>query len=119
MESLNSYKKRKLNPINNVGIKTNSGGLIDYILRNEFLVISLGFIFMIAISVIVSALYQKEPDKRDSLVFRQVFTIILALMFVYIILSFMGETIVIFGETINMGLLLYIAICLFIMFIFV
>ena len=119
MESLNSYKKSKLNPIVNIKNNKTNVGLFDYILRNEFLVISLGFIFMIAISVIVSALYQKEPDKRDNLVFRQVFTIILALMFVYIILSFMGETIVIFGETINMGLLLYMAICLFIMLIFV
>ena len=42
----------------------------------------------------------------------------LAAGFIYVILKFMGNKVVIFGKTLDIGMLLYIIIILFIMFIF-
>ena len=105
--------------INNakIKIKSNESGFFDFILKNEFLLIALGFIAMIIASVVVAGLYQNVPEERQFVAFNQFNMILLALGFVFLILKFMNEKIDLFGKTFDMGMLLYIAVVMFVMFI--
>lgn len=114
--SLNSYKSNMGN--NKIGKNSNSGGgIIDFILRNEMLFIGIAFFAMIIVSVIVAGMYQNVPEERQNVAFNQFNLILLSLVFIYVIMTFMGQNIEIFGESFDMGMLLYIAIVMFIMFI--
>lgn len=114
--SLNTYKSNIGN--NKIGKNSNSGGgIFDFILRNEMLFIGIAFFAMIIVSVIVAGMYQNVPEERQNVAFNQFNLILLSLVFIYIIMTFMGQNIEIFGESFDMGMLLYIAIVMFIMFI--
>jgi hypothetical protein len=108
---LSNYK-----PLNNNVKMNNNGGIFDYILKNEFLLLVFGFIAMVGVAVVVAVLYEKQPEDRESVAFTQFNLILLGLGFIYIIITFMGQTINILGKTFDMGMILYIAIVMFIMF---
>lgn len=120
MSTTMNIKNYNLNTkINNAKIKfkSNEIGFFDFILKNEFLLIAIGFIAMIIASVVVAGLYQNVPEERQFVAFNQFNMILLALGFVFLILKFMNEKIDLFGKTFDMGMLLYIAVVMFVMFI--
>lgn len=95
---------------------SNGSGFFDFILRNEFLLLVIGFIFLIGVAVVVAVLYERQPEDRESVAFTQFNLIILGMCFVYVIITFMGQDITFLGKTFDMGMLLYLAIVIFIMF---
>lgn len=114
--NLKTYKSNMATN-NKIGKNSNSGGIFDFLLRNEMLLIGIAFFAMIIVSVIVAGMYKNAPEERQNVAFNQFNLILLSLVFVYIIMTFMGQTIDIFGETFDMGMILYVAIVMFIMFI--
>ncbi len=102
---------------NKISKNSNDGGIINFFLRNEMLLIGMVFFAMIITCVIVAGMYQNSPEERQNVAFNQFNLILLSLVFVYIIMTFMGQTIDLFGETFDMGMILYVAIVMFIMFI--
>ena len=114
--NLKTYKSNMANN-SKIGKNSNSGGIFDFILRNEMLLIGITFFAMIIVSVIVAGMYQNVPEERQNVAFNQFNLILLSLVFVYVIMTFMGQNIEIFSETFDMGMILYVAIVMFIMFI--
>jgi len=114
--NLKTYKSNMANN-SKIGKNSNSGGIFDFILRNEMLLIGIAFFAMIIVSVIVAGMYQNVPEERQNVAFNQFNLILLSLVFVYVIMTFMGQNIEIFSETFDMGMILYVAIVMFIMFI--
>jgi hypothetical protein len=104
--------KIKINSMKN----SNNDGLFDFILKNEFLLLVIGFIILVGIAVVVAVLYEKQPEDRENLAFTQFNLLLLGMCFVYIIITFMGQEIDFLGKTFDMGMLLYLAIVVFIMF---
>lgn len=103
--------------INNISMRnSNKGGLFDFILQNEFLLLIIGFIILVGIAVVIAVLYEKQPEDRDNLAFTQFNLLLLGMCFVYIIITFMGQEIDFLGKKFDMGMLLYLAIVVFIMF---
>jgi hypothetical protein len=113
--NINTYKSNMSN--NKISKNNKSGGIFDFILRNEMLFIGIAFFAMIIISVIVAGMYQNVPEERQNVAFNQINLILLSLVFIYVIFTFMGQNIIIFGESFDMGMILYVAIVMFIMFI--
>lgn len=120
MSSVINIKDYKINLNNRAKVvKSNQGGgIFDFILKNEMLLIIIGFFALVMVAVIVAGLYQNQPgDDRDYVAFNQFNLILLSLCFVFIIFTFMNDKIVLFGKTFDMGMILYVAIVMFIMFI--
>ena len=95
-----------------------SGSLIDWITEYDSLVIFGGFMIAILFTIIITGVFQAGPVVRDNLLYNAVGAMAMALGFIYIIFKCMGTTVVILGKTLDVGMLIYIAIVLFVMFVF-
>ena len=104
--------------VNNISKKSHSGSFLDWITQYDALVVFGGFGVAILATIIINGIFQAGPMVRTNLLFNAIGAIMLAAGFIYVILKFMGNKVVIFGKTLDIGMLLYIIIILFIMFIF-
>lgn len=98
--------------------KHNNKSLIDSLLENESLVIFGGLGCAIIGTILLSGIFQTGPSHRDSVIFNAAGAIFMGIGFIYLILTFMGSYINIYGQKIDVGMLIYIAIVLFVMFVF-
>ena len=102
----------------NRGNKGDSGGgFIDWITQYETLVIFGSLGCLIVITIILTGMFEAGPIVRQNVLYNAVGSICMAIGFIYIIFAFMGENITILGNTIDMGMVIYIAIVLFVMFV--
>jgi len=95
-----------------------SGSLIDFITEYESLVIFGGFGVAIMFTIIITGVFQAGPVVRDNLLYNAAGAMAMAFGFIYIIFKCMGTTIVILGKSVDMGMLVYMSIVLFVMFVF-
>lgn len=95
-----------------------SRSLIDFITEYDSLVIFGGFGVAILFTIIITGVFQAGPVVRDNLLYNAVGAMAMALGFIYIIFKCMGTTVVILGKTLDVGMLIYMAIVLFVMFVF-
>jgi len=110
-----------MNTINTRITKTSSsskGGFIDWITNYESLVIFGGFIGVFAITIIFAGVFQAGDVVRNNLLYNTIGAFIMTFAFIYTIFSFMGEQIIILGKPIDAGMIIYVAIILFVMFVF-
>lgn len=103
---------------NNISKTPHSSSFIDWITEYESLVVFGGFGVAILAVIILNGIFQAGPMVRTNLLYNAFGAFILAGGFIYIILKFMGNTVVIFGKSFDIGMVLYIMILMFIMFIF-
>ena len=99
-------------------IKNNSKSLIDSIIGYEYLVIFGGLASVILCTIIMSGIFQGGPSQRDSIMFNAIGAILMGIGFVYVIIIFMGHNVTVYGNTFDVGMFIYIAIILFVMFVF-
>ena len=103
---------------NQVVVNPNKGtSLMSFITRYDSLVIFGGLIVMIIATIIFTGLFVAGPIVRTDLFFNAGGAFLIAFLFIYIIFTFMGQHIVIFGMRFDTGMVLYIFIVLFIMFV--
>jgi hypothetical protein len=106
-------KKQSRHNNNNDG----GGGLIDWITQYESLVIFGGLGCLIVITIVLTGMFEAGPIVRDNVLYNAIGAICMAIGFIYLIFQFMGDTVIILGNTIDMGMVIYIAIVLFVMFV--
>ena len=112
MSNTVSTKKKRNN--NNTG---NSKSLIDSILEYESIVIFGGLGCAIIGTIILTGIFQAGPPHRDSVLFNSAGALFMGVGFIYIIITFMGSEIEIYGKKIDIGMIIYVAIVLFVMFV--
>ncbi len=103
---------------NKIKAPKNNSGLIGLITQYDSLVVFGGFGSLIFLTVLYTGLFQAGPMVRESVVFNAALGILMAFAFIYIIFKFIGEKIVVFGKSFDVGMVVYIAIVLFVIFIF-
>ena len=94
-----------------------SFSFLEFFTKYDSLVIFGGFGIAILLAVVFTGIFQAGPIVRDNVVFNFAGALGLAALFVYLIFRFMGSNIIVFGRSFDIGLFVYIAIVLFIMFI--
>jgi hypothetical protein len=67
--------------------------------------------------IVLNGLFVKSSNVRDNVLFSDINSFILGFTFIYIILKFMGEKMTILGKEIDVGLILYFAMTIFVLFI--
>ena len=98
--------------------KSNSGSsFLDWVTQYESLVIFGGFGFVILITIILAGIFQAGPVVRDNLLYNAFGALMMAFAFIYLIFAFMGQQVIILGKPIDIGMIVYICIVLFIMFV--
>jgi hypothetical protein len=94
-----------------------NGGLIDWITQYDSLVVFGGLGLMVFLTVLYTGLFQAGPIVRTNVLFNAAMAIIMSGVLIWIIFHFMGAKLVIFGYPIDIGMIIYIAIVFFVMFI--
>jgi hypothetical protein len=109
-----------MNTINTRITKTPTGskGMIDSITNYESLVIFGGFGFVFMVTIIFTGIFQAGDVVRTNLFYNVIGALMMSLAFIYVIFSTMGSQIIILGKSIDAGMIVYIAIILFVMFVF-
>lgn len=105
-------------------LKSNGGNggnkgfsLMNFITQYDSLVVFGGLILLILATIILTGLFVAGPIVRTDLLFNAGGAFLISFLFIYVIFTFMGQHIVIFGVRFDVGMVLYILIVLFIMFI--
>ena len=106
---------------NNVSIRhsshTKGKSFMDRILEYESVVIFGGFGCAILGIIVLTGIFQSGPTQRDSVLFNAAGAMFMALGFIYLIFKYMGNQVVILGNQIDIGMVIYIAIVLFVIFV--
>jgi hypothetical protein len=106
------------NSKNTKSSKTNDGGgFIDWITQYDSLVIFGGLFGLIFLTVLYTGLFQAGSIIRKNVLFNGAMAILMAFSFIWVIFNFMGAKISIFGKSFDIGMVIYISVVIFVMFI--
>lgn len=94
-----------------------NGGIIDWVTQYDSLVIFGGLGGVIFLTVLYTGLFQAGPIIRPNVVFNAALAILMSFGFIWVIFHFMGAKISIFGKSFDVGMIIYIAIVFFVMFV--
>ena len=97
---------------------SSKGGFIDWVTNYEALVIFGGFIGVFAITIIFTGIFQAGDVVRTNVLYNTIGALFMTFAFIYTIFNFMGSQIIILGKSIDAGMIIYVAIILFVMFVF-
>jgi hypothetical protein len=97
--------------------KNTSKSFLDILLEYESIVVFGGLGLSIIVIIVLTGMFQTGPSQRESIVFNAAGALFMGIGFIYIILTFMGSKVNILGEQLDIGMLIYIVIVLFIMFV--
>ena len=104
---------------NNVSLKKSQQNmsLIEWITQYDSFVVFGGFGLAIMGVIVFTGIFQAGPVVRDNVLYNVLGAIIMAAGFVYVIFKFMGNQVIILGEQVDIGMIIYVAIVLFVMFV--
>ena len=105
---------------NTISIKKQSkksSSLIESITEYESLFVFGGFGCAIILTIILTGIFQAGPRVRNNMLYNSIGALGMAFGFIYVIFNFMGKQVIIFGKQIDIGMVIYIAIVLFVMFV--
>jgi hypothetical protein len=92
-------------------------GIIAWITQYDSLVIFGGLIAVMFLTVLYTGLFHAGDMNRTNVLFNAAMAILMSIGFVYVIFIFIGQKIVIFGKSFDIGMVIYIFIVLFVIFI--
>ena len=103
----------------NTIIKQNKNdSILSWLSQYDTLVVFGGFFITTIITIILTGLFHAGDSVRTNVLFNFICGFIMSFVFIWLIFKFMGSNIVFFGKTIDFGMIVYIFIVLFVVFIF-
>ena len=92
-------------------------GLIGWITQYDSLVVFGGVGCWVVATIVYTGIFQAGPIVRNNLLFNALGGFALAFTFIWLIFKFMGAQIVILGKSFDVGMVVYIFIMCFVIFI--
>lgn len=111
MNTINSYKPPPKN------VNGSKGSFLDWVTQYESLVVFGGFFVIIMATIVLAGIFQASDPYRPNLLYNAFGAFVMGAAFIYVIFSFMGEQIIILGKPIDIGMIIYLSIVLFVMFV--
>ena len=102
---------------NKITVKKGGDSFLDFFTRHDALVVFGGSAFAIIATVVFIGIFQAGPSVRGNVLFNILGGLAMGILFVYLIFRFMGSSISIMGKKLDIGLIVYVAIVLFVIFI--
>jgi hypothetical protein len=97
--------------------KSSSGDLISWIIQYDSLVVFGGFGGLIVLTVLYTGIFHAGPVVRTNVLFNAAMAVLMSFGFIWVIFHFMGEKITIFGKNFDIGMIIYIFIVFFVIFV--
>jgi len=98
--------------------KHTHNSFLDWITQyDSFVIFSIGFIAVI-LTIIITGLFHSGDSVRTNVLFNSLCGLGLAFTTIWLIFKFMGAKITLLGKSFDFGMLVYISVILFIVFIF-
>lgn len=94
-----------------------NNGIISWITQYDSLVVFSVFGIVVMTTIILTGIFQAGPIIRTNLLFNAIGGLTMAVLFIWVIFRFMGSQIVIFGMPFDVGMVVYIFIVCFVIFI--
>jgi hypothetical protein len=91
--------------------------MLSWVTEYESLVIFGGFGIVILITIVLAGIFQAGPVVRNNVLYNAFGAFLMAGAFIYVIFAFMGSQLVILGKPIDVGMIIYISIVLFVIFV--
>ena len=104
---------------NNVSLKKSqkSMSVIDWVTQYDSLVVFGGFGLAIMGVILFTGIFQAGPVVRDNVLYNALGAMLMSIGFIYVIFKFMGNQVIILGKQVDIGMFVYVAIVLFVMFV--
>jgi hypothetical protein len=101
------------------GAGKSSGGsdLISWITQYDSLVVFGGFGALIVLTVLYTGLFHAGPVVRTNVLFNAAMAVLMSFGFIWVIFHFMGAKITIMGKSFDIGMIIYIFIVFFVIFV--
>ena len=112
MNTINTYKPPPKT------LSKSKASFLEWITNYESLVIFGGFGFVILITIILAGIFNAGPVVRDNVLYNAFGAFVMAGVFIYLIFTFMGSNFVFLGKTLDVGMIVYIGVVLFVIFVF-
>ena len=113
---ISNNKSESLNTNTNINTSW-SYSIMKFITKYDSLFIISGVIFLILIAILISAFFQQAKSYRHNVLFNNGLAIIMGIFFVYLVLSFMGHQVKFFMFSFDFGLLLFLTMAIFVIFV--
>jgi hypothetical protein len=97
--------------------KNRDGGLINWITQYDSLVVFGGFGILIVLTILYTGLFQAGPIVRTNVLFNAALAILVSVLFIWTIFHFMGAKLNILGKSFDMGMIIYVFIVAFVIFV--
>ena len=97
--------------------KQQSLSFLSWIAQYESLVVFGSFGCAIMVVIVLTGMFQAGPVIRTNMLYNTFGSLCMAFLFIYVVFKFMGQRITILGTEVDMGMVIYIAIILFVMFV--
>ena len=97
--------------------KKKSFSFLDWLSQSDSLVVFGGFGILIMIAIIIIGIFQAGDPVRPNVLYNAFGAIMMGLGFIYLIFKFMGQEVMILNKSIDVGMIIYLAIVFLIMFI--
>ena len=97
--------------------KTKTGSFLGWITQNDTVVVFGGFGIAIMGAITIIGMFQAGDPVRPNVLYNAFGALLMSFGFIYLIFKFMGQEVIIFDKTIDVGMIVYISIILFIIFV--
>ena len=97
--------------------KVKKESLLEWLSNYDSLIVFGGFGCAVLLVIILTGMFQAGPSVRSNLLFNAMGTILMGIGFIFIIFKFMGSQVIVFGRSFDVGMFIYMAIVLFVMFV--
>ena len=104
--------------LNTINKKNNNMSSSSWITQYDSLVIFGGFGIAILGTIVFTGLFHAGDTIRTNVLFNFICGFLMTILFIWLIFKYMGSEIVIFGKHFDIGMIVYIFIILFIIFVF-
>jgi hypothetical protein len=94
-----------------------SSDLISWITQYDSLVVFGGFGGLIVLTVLYTGLFHAGPVVRTNVLFNAAMAVLMSFGFIWVIFHFMGAKITIMGKSFDIGMIIYIFIVFFVIFV--
>lgn len=94
-----------------------SNSIFNKLLQYDNFIVFGGFGFVILGSILITVLYEQSYNMRHNVLFNNTLAIVCGFSFIYLIFKFMGQQVKILQFEIDLGLLLFLTLGIFVVFV--
>ena len=103
--------------INNKTSNSYFANIVNWLFKYDYLFIFFGFGIIMIAAILFTVIYEEADNMRHYVLFNNILAVVVGIFFIYLVFTFMGQNISLFGFNIDFGLILFLCMGIFIIFV--